>query len=616
MQRFKKCLIQITLSTFLFSLFIPGLKAGNLFPDLSDDHWSVPFFTELKDRYVFRGDAQSGNIRPNDTLNRAEAISIILRTGNIRAGDTVGTPPFTDLDQNAWYYDDVKNGYNKGYVTGYKNSEGQDTNEFKPQEPVTRAEFILMVYRAFQFDFIEFIAPVFTDTETHWARIAIETAWAYSVVDGVTKTRFEPNRHITRAEAAKILYNAFNLKLREELQTEDDTDGTEDTDEDTGTGSDVDDGDTGDEDTGTGADIDDGDTGTGSDVDDGTTDNEDVTDSGEGADLSGWPFSVQRIIVPGENYLGGIFTLSALYEPMRVKRMTYNITGSNYDGYFAEAFLFCPSDYEDPNTLDFMKQGGIINNQIVFDGLDCAIDDRSDMPARVYVKANSVDNAQESGRAFELKFTANNVTEFEAIGKYSQNQISPSQINNTDVEKITIRKGYPILTEISEKSILSLGQSVPVYRLRVLAYGSDIGFARLTFNVYPDGVDASGTWNLYRIGENNPIATSTLVNGKVVFDFPEKEVSDGKEKEYEVRAELKSQGAQDERILSLELARDTDEIADKVNNDNTGTLAEVTDPANSFLWSDQSGELHSDQTADWTNGYNIPNFPDHSVSLN
>ncbi len=46
---------------------------------------------------------------------------------------------------------------------------------------------------------------VFSDTATHWARESIQTLAARDLVHGVTETTFEPDRHITRAELAKML---------------------------------------------------------------------------------------------------------------------------------------------------------------------------------------------------------------------------------------------------------------------------------------------------------------------------------------------------------------------------------------------------------------------------
>ena len=53
--------------------------------------------------------------------------------------------------------------------------------------------------------------PAFTDTKGIAAQQAIETLAAYGVLNGMTKTTFEPAANLTRAQFAKIVVGALNL---------------------------------------------------------------------------------------------------------------------------------------------------------------------------------------------------------------------------------------------------------------------------------------------------------------------------------------------------------------------------------------------------------------------
>lgn len=61
----------------------------------------------------------------------------------------------------------------------------------------------------------EEIPLTFVDIVGHWAQTEIEFLAAQGIINGVSKTSFEPNRHITRAEFAAILVNALEIPQKE-----------------------------------------------------------------------------------------------------------------------------------------------------------------------------------------------------------------------------------------------------------------------------------------------------------------------------------------------------------------------------------------------------------------
>lgn len=80
---------------------------------------------------------------------------------------------------------------------------GYKDGSFKPNQNITRAEFVKM---AVSFDTLEYGAASFSDiSETHWSNPYVYTATKKGWISGFTDGTFKPDTHITRAEAATIV---------------------------------------------------------------------------------------------------------------------------------------------------------------------------------------------------------------------------------------------------------------------------------------------------------------------------------------------------------------------------------------------------------------------------
>lgn len=90
------------------------------------------------------GDLDLWKNHGGDSVTRAEALKILLNTGNLDAGETL-TPNFVDVDiVNDWFAVYSAFGLAQGIVTG--NAEG----EFNGNETVTRAETCALTLRIMQ----------------------------------------------------------------------------------------------------------------------------------------------------------------------------------------------------------------------------------------------------------------------------------------------------------------------------------------------------------------------------------------------------------------------------------------------------------------------------------
>ncbi|UJF36430.1 S-layer homology domain-containing protein [Paenibacillus hexagrammi] len=90
--------------------------------------------------------------------------------------------------------------------------EGYKDGSFKPDSPITRAEFAVLISRAFHITEDNASAPALSDVEDHWAKDAIESLAAVGVVGGYGDGTFQPDKTISREEMVTILSRIVNLK--------------------------------------------------------------------------------------------------------------------------------------------------------------------------------------------------------------------------------------------------------------------------------------------------------------------------------------------------------------------------------------------------------------------
>ena len=113
---------------------------------------------------------------------------------------------FTDCDPNKWYGPAIDYCADKEIIKGYGD------NIFKPDQSVTRAEFAVMMYRYLGSPVSGNEKVAFSDVkENSWYSDAVTYFSAEGVINGYPDGTFGPNRTITRAEIAQIVYKAFGL---------------------------------------------------------------------------------------------------------------------------------------------------------------------------------------------------------------------------------------------------------------------------------------------------------------------------------------------------------------------------------------------------------------------
>jgi Leucine-rich repeat (LRR) protein len=98
-----------------------------------------------------------------------------------------------------WAEASIRDFINKGYINGYPD------NTFKPNNSITRAEFVKIFNR--KFGLTTTSGKVFNDTIYNWAKNEIDIAVTNGVCNGMSATEFKPNDPITREQAAVMIAN-------------------------------------------------------------------------------------------------------------------------------------------------------------------------------------------------------------------------------------------------------------------------------------------------------------------------------------------------------------------------------------------------------------------------
>ncbi|MEM9979164.1 MAG: S-layer homology domain-containing protein [Cyanobacteria bacterium P01_D01_bin.2] len=148
-----------------------------------------------------------GTFRPNDTVTREQAVSIILSYGGVTDAQLAGVAnPFRDVPSGRWSEAKIAYAAQNGIVAGRGNG------RFDPTATVTRAELMAMLANAYEI-FAgargePYPAPNFTfsDVAGHWAEGTV--AWMSRFCGGVARPLndsglvFAPDMGATRAYTA------------------------------------------------------------------------------------------------------------------------------------------------------------------------------------------------------------------------------------------------------------------------------------------------------------------------------------------------------------------------------------------------------------------------------
>jgi|GEM_PF-4834862 len=198
----KRLLVRMSLAGFVvFLLSSLNFGPGGMALAFSDTaaHWARQEIQE----WVSAGRVQGypdQTFRPDRILTRAEAAALINRALGIPEGHEAETAAYPDMVKGRWDWGPLTGAVAAGYMHGYADGTiGAD-------RAVSRQEMAVMLTRLVRYDDDEAGAVTsFTDPLPGWSREAIGAAAAAGWMQGYPDGSFKAEQPVTRAEAVVIL---------------------------------------------------------------------------------------------------------------------------------------------------------------------------------------------------------------------------------------------------------------------------------------------------------------------------------------------------------------------------------------------------------------------------
>ena len=179
------------------------------FKDVTKKDWFYDYVMNVVEKGLMVGTSRD-EFSPQMKLTRGMMATIIYRMGN--GDDTYRTSsPFKDVISGKYYEIPIAWGWANNIVAGY------NSNEFGPDDRVTREQAVAMLYRYAEFkgydlsvgDDLNIRSFDDFDEISRYAVTPLEWAANNGIIVGRTNNTIDPTTNITRAECAALLERFF-----------------------------------------------------------------------------------------------------------------------------------------------------------------------------------------------------------------------------------------------------------------------------------------------------------------------------------------------------------------------------------------------------------------------
>ncbi len=167
-----------------------------------DFHWAQTAIKMLYCRGIIEGQ-DSSRFGVNDTVTRVEFLKMAMMNADVNTSKYEDRNiPFDDVDQDEWYYEYVAAAYALDAI--------DEDNEYNPEGDISRVEALTILVRMSGLEGDE-TSTRFTDVKaSSWYAATVRLATDYDVVEGYPDKTFQPERKLSRAEAAVMIDNAYS----------------------------------------------------------------------------------------------------------------------------------------------------------------------------------------------------------------------------------------------------------------------------------------------------------------------------------------------------------------------------------------------------------------------
>lgn len=207
----KKSFIKKILPVFLLCMLLNmqitvfAQDTKTIFEDVSSSHPNAKAIEYLKTEGIING-YTDGTFKPDQPVNRAEALSIALKAKKITFIEKSSSlETFNDVLTTDWFFKAVYT------AEALKIISGNPDGSFGPAKNVNKVEFLKMLLLAFEIKFLNYEPPkksLFTDTTDNkqWFIPYLDFSKNVNIIEADKEGKIYPNQSLNRGEVAEIVY--------------------------------------------------------------------------------------------------------------------------------------------------------------------------------------------------------------------------------------------------------------------------------------------------------------------------------------------------------------------------------------------------------------------------
>ena len=180
---------------------------AKVFSDLNGFDWAEDSIAYLAKNNVINGDG-NGNYKPANSVSRKEAAKMIVCAFSLK--DNGNESSYNDVSADDWAKDYIE------IISKNNLMLGDNDNNFMPDAQLTREMMATIIYRVLKFKGVAMqdFSAEYEDSAniSDYAKEAVNALTGLKIIQGKGDNSFYPNEPCSRAEIAVILYRAMQVK--------------------------------------------------------------------------------------------------------------------------------------------------------------------------------------------------------------------------------------------------------------------------------------------------------------------------------------------------------------------------------------------------------------------
>ena len=182
------------------------MEYNKSFSDIGSTNWAKANIEVIAAKNITSGVSET-RFDPAGKVTRAQFATFLVRALGIDLPAYKGT--FADVPKGQWYTEYVEAAQASGIING------TGSNNFAPNEEITREQMAVMVINAYTYATGQTANDVGKDVNTgfddldqaaSWSNDAIKASFKLGIINGVSKTSYEPEMLAQRDQAASVIY--------------------------------------------------------------------------------------------------------------------------------------------------------------------------------------------------------------------------------------------------------------------------------------------------------------------------------------------------------------------------------------------------------------------------